>query len=330
MKYFTIDAGNNIIIHGSRKDALALVEQSSQAEGILTAMFTNEVQFADAIGNNAPRLVEIWNSLPGVTAIKKFTSRKIASERIFRAIQNLGVPVATELVPAPETGANKSDPPPTETPAVEPITVTLEAEPAVVEVATQLPQPEPAPEGIASPAPSQPSIPAADQQPEPAAGSQVQEPSVAAQQTTPFDDEPCAEPQAIGEPAADQPEATLELETQQNAATPTAEPEVVANVGAQGADVAATEAPATKKATRTKKAPTGETGVPREGSKTSQVIAMLKRDGGTTLEEIMAEMGWLKHTTRAMLSAGGSLAKKHGLVVTSEKVGDRRMYSIKG
>ena len=40
-------------------------------------------------------------------------------------------------------------------------------------------------------------------------------------------------------------------------------------------------------------------------------------------------MGWQKHTTRAMLSAGGSLTKKHGLVVTSEKVGDKRVYSIK-
>jgi hypothetical protein len=31
----------------------------------------------------------------------------------------------------------------------------------------------------------------------------------------------------------------------------------------------------------------------------------------------MTEMGWLKHTTRAMLSAGGSLTKNHALVVTS-------------
>jgi hypothetical protein len=71
-------------------------------------------------------------------------------------------------------------------------------------------------------------------------------------------------------------------------------------------------------------------GAPREGSKTSEVIAMLKRERGTTLEAIMAEMGWQKHTTRAMLSAGGSLTKKHGLVVISEKVGDKRIYSIKG
>jgi hypothetical protein len=39
---------------------------------------------------------------------------------------------------------------------------------------------------------------------------------------------------------------------------------------------------------------------------------------------------WQAHTTRAMLSAGGSLRKKHGLVVISEKVGDERRYSIKG
>jgi hypothetical protein len=70
-------------------------------------------------------------------------------------------------------------------------------------------------------------------------------------------------------------------------------------------------------------------GTPREGSKISQVIAMLKREGGTTLEEIMSTMAWQKHTTRAMLSAGGSLVKKHGLQILSEKVGDKRVYSIK-
>jgi hypothetical protein len=59
------------------------------------------------------------------------------------------------------------------------------------------------------------------------------------------------------------------------------------------------------------------------------VIAMLKRPGGTTLEEIMAKMEWQKHTTRAMLSAGGSLTKKPRLVVVSEKVGDKRIYPIK-
>ena len=95
-------------------------------------------------------------------------------------------------------------------------------------------------------------------------------------------------------------------------------------------EVAPGAAPAPKKATWGKKAPKPATdGQPREGSKTSRVIAMLKREGGTTLEEIMTAMGWQKHTTRAMLSAGGSLTKNHGLIIVSEKVGDRRTYSIK-
>jgi hypothetical protein len=31
-----------------------------------------------------------------------------------------------------------------------------------------------------------------------------------------------------------------------------------------------------------------------------------------------------------MLSAGGSLVKKHGLVIVSEKAGDKRTYFIRG
>ena len=85
---------------------------------------------------------------------------------------------------------------------------------------------------------------------------------------------------------------------------------VATPVAPQSPDVASEMAPATKKATRAKKAPVAgtpkEPGVPREGSKAPQAIAMLKREGGgTTLEEIMAAMQWQKHTTRAMLSAGG-------------------------
>lgn len=60
-----------------------------------------------------------------------------------------------------------------------------------------------------------------------------------------------------------------------------------------------------------------------------EVRAGQKRQGGTTLEELMSTMGWQKHTTRAMSSARGSLTNKHALTVTSEKVGDERRYSIK-
>jgi hypothetical protein len=70
------------------------------------------------------------------------------------------------------------------------------------------------------------------------------------------------------------------------------------------------------------------TSAPRE-NKTATVIEMLKRAEGTTVEEIMAATGWQKHTTRAMLSAGGSLVKLHGLVITAETVGTQKRYLIR-
>jgi Protein of unknown function (DUF3489) len=109
----------------------------------------------------------------------------------------------------------------------------------------------------------------------------------------------------------------------------TPEADITAQVAPQTAHVASEEASARNEATPANDANAAATKNPREGSKTSQVIAMLKREGGTTLEEIMTAMGWQKHTTRALLSAGGSLTKKHGLTVTSEKIGDKRVYSIK-
>jgi hypothetical protein len=134
-----------------------------------------------------------------------------------------------------------------------------------------------------------------------------------------------AEAVAAGEasPESAQPEAVIPESPVPDAATP---------VAPHAPDVASELASAKTKTARAMKVPQSATdpGAPREGSKTSQVIAMLKRDGGTTLEEIMSAMDWLKHTARAMLSAGGSLRKKHGVIVTSEKVGDRRRYSIKG
>jgi hypothetical protein len=83
---------------------------------------------------------------------------------------------------------------------------------------------------------------------------------------------------------------------------------------------------AAKKAT--KKAAKHSANAPRATSKTAQLIEMLKRPKGATLEEVMAEFGWQVHTTRAIMSAGGALAKKHGMTVISEKVGDSRTYRI--
>ena len=194
MKHFTIDAENNITVHASRKAA-----RETDA-----GVFATEEQFADVIGPDNKRLIEIWNSLPGVKAVTKFTSRKTATERIWKALESLG-----EATPAPT--------------------------------------PEP--------------------------------------------------------------------------------------VAPQTPDLAPEEVPAKTKATRAKKAPVAATGAsgPREGSKTSRVIEMLKREGGVTLQELMTEMGWQQHTTRALMSAGGSLAKKHGLTVVSTKgENGSRTYKLKG
>jgi hypothetical protein len=90
MKHFAIDAGNNITVHASRK----------AARDTGAGVFTNEVQFADLIGSKPKRLVEIWNSLPGVKPVTKFTNRKVATERIWKAIQGLGEVAAA--VPASE------------------------------------------------------------------------------------------------------------------------------------------------------------------------------------------------------------------------------------
>jgi hypothetical protein len=192
MKAFTIDAENNIVAHGSAKAA-----PKTEA----TELFTSQDALAElAVAWPASRLVEIFNSLTGVTPVKKFTDRKKAVARIWAELQKLGGPEAP-----------------------------------------------------------------------------------------------------------------------------------------QDAHVAPEKAPAKNKASRAKKAPKGGTKAakpvgngPRATSKTAQLIEMLKRAGGATLEEMCKKFGWLPHTTRAMMSAGGSLTKKHGITVISEKVGDERRYSIKG
>ncbi len=79
MKTFTIDTDNNITVHASRKAA----KETS------LGVFATEEQFADLIGPDNKRLVEIWNSLPGVKPVTKFANRKMATERIWGAIQML-------------------------------------------------------------------------------------------------------------------------------------------------------------------------------------------------------------------------------------------------
>src|SRR5450432_4364044 len=113
MKHYTIDLENNITVHASRK----------AARDTGAGVFSNEVQFADLIGSNNRRLVEIWNSLPGVQPVTKFTNRKVATERIWKAIQGLGDLSAAAPGSEPRVGAIRADIAPVAVPAVEPATV---------------------------------------------------------------------------------------------------------------------------------------------------------------------------------------------------------------
>jgi hypothetical protein len=137
-----------------------------------------------------------------------------------------------------------------------------------------------------------------------------------------------------------QPEATADAapgavepagEGQPNAAVEV--PEATATVGAQEPDVAPAAAKASKKATRPAKAAKApkETkaakseGI-REGSKTAQVVALLKRENGATLQEIMTKMNWQRHTVRGFMAGA---MKKAGFTVESYKPeGGERTYRI--
>src|SRR6202171_440078 len=82
MSAYTLDQENNITVFASLKDA--------EASGAEMETFNNPEDLA-ALANQWPgtRLVEIWNSLPGVEPVERFTSRQGAATRIWEGIQNL-------------------------------------------------------------------------------------------------------------------------------------------------------------------------------------------------------------------------------------------------
>ena len=111
-----------------------------------------------------------------------------------------------------------------------------------------------------------------------------------------------------------------------------------ARAGAESAHIAPIKKQAGKKATPAKKAPEGaknagkaaeaEKPAARQGSKTAQILELLKRPGGATLQELMAATEWQPHSVRGFIS--GTLGKKMGLTVESAKTEDgKRTYSLK-
>jgi Protein of unknown function (DUF3489) len=94
MTTYTIDTENSITAHASKQEA---------GEG---ETFSSQQELASLVANwPANRLIEVWNGIPGLTPVKKFTDRKSAVARIWKAIQSLdgGSPAETAN-PAPKLG----------------------------------------------------------------------------------------------------------------------------------------------------------------------------------------------------------------------------------
>jgi hypothetical protein len=101
MRTFTIDTDDDITVFATRE------ELGDLKAGTLS--FANEEELARlAAGWPGSRLVEIWNGLAGVQPIQKFTSRKTAVTRIWKAIQRLGPGGAKQSATARQPKAKKA------------------------------------------------------------------------------------------------------------------------------------------------------------------------------------------------------------------------------
>jgi hypothetical protein len=80
---------------------------------------------------------------------------------------------------------------------------------------------------------------------------------------------------------------------------------------------AATPAKRKTKAAKPSKAAPTEKPTPRAGTKQAQMIEMLKRPEGATVEQIAAATGWQHHTIRGAIS--GALKKKLGLTIEATR-----------
>jgi Protein of unknown function (DUF3489) len=65
---------------------------------------------------------------------------------------------------------------------------------------------------------------------------------------------------------------------------------------------------------------------PVRASKQAEVIALLRRPEGATVDEVRAATGWQPHTVRGVFS--GALKKKLGLAVVATKEERGRVYRI--
>lgn len=81
---------------------------------------------------------------------------------------------------------------------------------------------------------------------------------------------------------------------------------------------------ATKKTVGPTKPATKKTVAEPRETKIGKVIALLQRNNGATLDEMVEATGWLPHTTRAALTG----LKKKGHTIERDKRGEKACYRI--
>ena len=114
--------------------------------------------------------------------------------------------------------------------------------------------------------------------------------------------------------------AAIGSEREQEAQYHTAE----AGAAADNVDGASAEAADKQTTSAPEGAPTGPVEAPRTGSKIATVVALLEREEGATLDEMVEATGWLPHTTRAALTG----LRKKGRSIAKWKRGDATCYRI--
>ena len=102
---YAIDTENSITAFATKQEA---------GEG---KSFSTQEELANLVAEWPPdRLIEVWNGIPGLTPVKKFTDRKSAAARIWKAIQSLdgGSPAdtATAAPKAPKKAKRAPKPKP--------------------------------------------------------------------------------------------------------------------------------------------------------------------------------------------------------------------------
>ena len=90
MKTFILDADHNITVYTSQQDAANAVPAGDA--------FTTAAGLRAALKNySAATAVGIWNSLTGITPVRKFKDADTAAKRIFAEVQKLGGPDAAAI-----------------------------------------------------------------------------------------------------------------------------------------------------------------------------------------------------------------------------------------